>query len=412
VEQKRKIKGISMNFKEILSDSVQNFILSNINEDTASLAMKMKGYEAELKLEILDQIKARQKAYSKLPTWVRTNNIIFPSPNLIEQSSSEATASYKSHIINPGQSFVDLTAGTGNDSTYISEKFDSGLCIELDTTTAMILEHNLKCFNNNKLKVLNMNAEKFLADNKKTYDLIYIDPQRRNDTEKNILSLEKCSPNIIQLLPKLIKCTKQILLKASPVLDISGTCQSLKHVKEVHVVELNNECKEVLYLLDTSYSDAYKLISVILNSKGDINYKMVYSPQIERELEATISAPKKYIYEPCPSVMKAGAFNSFGKQFKLDKLHKNTHLYTSNIYLENFPGKVFELLDVFPVDKKIIKQKLPNKLCDISVRNFPSTPQKLYKSLGFKQGNDAKLFACTMINDRHVMLHVRPMQKV
>ena len=386
----------------MLDPEIQAFIRANEESDVAALGLK-KAPKAEWPYPlVLDQIKSRQKAKTKLPTWHAELGVIFPPPNLIEQASSEATAKYKASLAK-GDVFADLTAGAGIDFLALLRYFNRGIAVEQDTQAKDILSHNLKLLSTSSFEIINANAENEIAHLPQC-DLIYIDPQRRNNRGKGLFRLEDCTPNIIELLPVLREKSKTIMLKTSPVLDIGQTLRDLETVSDVHVVEWCGECREVIYILNSEPRETI-VHAVTIDDAGNAQNKISFTRKQEAEAVSEFSLPLKYLYEPSPAFQKSGCYKFLGTHFGLKKLHQHTHLYTSETACPNFPGRGFKIISLHAVNEK----SLPVKQANLTVRNFPAQTDALRKKLGLKDGGNEYIFACTLADETKALVYAHKM---
>jgi hypothetical protein len=391
-----------MNIDALHDPHIQDFIHRNRETNPADLALSKWPDDAWPKHDILNQIKSYQKAKGKLQSWTTCKGIIFPIPDLIEQASSETAANYKAKIVHGGDLFIDLTGGTGSDSVSLSRLFKRGICVDADEMAARLLRHNLPLLTNTPIEVDTARAEDILASLPPA-DLIYIDPQRRRGNgSKGLIHFSDMSPDLTTLLPRLMDKADQLLIKASPFMDITQALQTLPATTEIHVVEINKNCKECLYLINTNEnSDNRKIFSAILTPYNRV--KGTYPPQDPAQIRC--SDPLRTLYEPGPALMKSGLHTDFAQDHDLLKIAPLTHLYTAAVDIVNYPGRIFEIIDVLPVDKKKILEALPDKRANISCRNFPLKPEELRQKLGLKDGGDITLFGCTLQNgDKRVII--------
>lgn len=387
----------------LLQKDVQEFIQTHERDDVASLALQKMPDASWYAPIILDQIKARQKARLKCKNLYDTPGFIFPASNILEQASSSACAAFKANLVK-GRSFADLTAGCGIDAFHIAGNFQEGILVEQDTPTSEILAHNASVLNQkHKLSVECANAVEAI-NHIPEQDLFFIDPQRRNLTKKGLYKLEDCSPDLFSMLGVLKIKAKNVLLKTSPILDIKKTVENLGMVHQVHVVQWQNECKEVLYEFDPSadpvaYGDV-KISCVTLDGAGAVQQKLEFTPSEENKAHAEFSMPKKYIFEPDPAFLKAGCFNRIAEKHDLFKIHPNSHLYTCDEKQFDFPGKCYEILETTSAKAK----SLSINRAEIAVRNYPNTPEELRKKLKIKDGSDYRIYATTLINDEKKLI--------
>jgi len=412
-----------MTWEIILDKDVQAFILEHEEDDVVALALKKPPSKDWPYPIILDQIKVRQKARLKTPKLRDTKGFVFPANFLYEQASSEACASYKAQIARGiGDGFVDLTAGVGVDSFALAENFKHGTLVEKNSQNAAILLHNTSLIggldvDGGRLDVHEGEAEAYvyeqlLAKGDKV-SLVYIDPQRRDDVggKKGLFDFELCSPNILELLPDLAKISKAVLIKTAPFLDIDkaveqlGGCLPQVPRIDVHVLQWRGDCKEVLYFLDF-YAVAHKegaLITVVdLADTGEIKCGFSFNRDAERNVRVHYAMPEvgDYIYEPGPAFQKAGCFKYISHYYCMVKLHTHTHLYVCKEKRDNFSGKRYKIIGIFPLKSKV----LPVKRADLAVRNFPQSVVALKKRLRLQDGGENRLYATTTYDDKHCLI--------
>tara|TARA_B100000900_G_scaffold416000_1_gene448433 strand:+ start:2054 stop:3172 length:1119 start_codon:yes stop_codon:yes gene_type:complete len=345
---------------------------------------------------IAQQVEGKQKAKNKIPTWFKTNNILYPVRLSMEQCSSEETAKYKAEIIK-GRRFIDITGGFGVDAFFISQSFKKGVHCEVNKELQYIAQHNFKklC---SKITSFNQNGLEYLQTVQEKFDLIYIDPSRRNENNQKVVRLSDYTPNILEHIDLLFEKGENILVKTAPLLDIKQVLKELPYVKEIHIVSLKNECKEVLYLLDEKHTGEAQLHCInITQSKYSFSYSQ------ENEI-ASLDEPLDYLYEPNASILKAGAFNSIAKDFELRKIHPNSHLYTSHNLVEGFPGRTFKIDAVCKYNKKELLKHLSYKKANITKRNFPDSIAEIREKTGIKEGGEHYLFATTLQDNQPKIL--------
>ena len=384
--------------KNILNTEIQKFINQNLNTDIASILLKGTTFSGIETKEIVEQIESKKKCIKKLPTWFNTENIYFPNKLNIEQTSSEITAEYKSKLIS-GKTLIDITGGFGVDCYYFSKQFKNVTHCEINEQLSKIVAYNSRILRANNIKAYNTNGIEFL--NNKTFDCIYIDPSRRHDVKGKVFFLNDCLPNIPQNLDFLFQHTSTILIKTSPLLDISVGLNELKNVEQIHVVSVNNEVKELLWLLKKGYNESVsiKTINILKDSEEKFNFKYEDEPNANAEF----SLPLNYLYEPNASVLKSGAFKSVSNQLNVFKLHQHSHLYTSE-RLISFPGRVFKINNTLPFNKQLLKKESFDK-ANISTRNFPETVQNIRKKFKIKDGGNRYLFLTTNFLNEKIVLN-------
>lgn len=387
--------------EKLLKPEVQKFILEHLAEDPSLLVLQSKKY-AHLPLqEVAHQIKARQKLKNKLPDWVNVPNLVFPKALSLEQSSSQKTAEYKSSLIS-GEKLIDLTGGMGVDSFYFSKAFAEVHYVEQNTSLFEHSVHNLKVLGARNIVPFSQSAENFLKGNFKA-DCIYIDPDRRASNNKKLVRLADCEPDVLKLLPIMLEKALTIIIKTSPLLDITEALRSLPHVAEIHILAVDNEVKEVLYVVKEDVIGSPKIVTQNLTS-NDKDQTFSYSFDVENSLEIEYSKPLKFLYEPNASILKAGAFKIIASKYEVFKLHPNSHLYTSHTQVDDFPGRSFKIIGSSPYQKKHIIEFLPSNKANITVRNFPYSVAEIRKKTGIMDGGDVYIFATTDCTGKPIFL--------
>ncbi len=334
---------------------------------------------------VVDQLKAKQKAKTKLPLWFTTEGIIMPPLLSMEQSSSALAATYKANLF-AGKLAIDLTGGAGVDTYYLSKQFDQVIYVEMNATLAAVAMHNFKLLGAGNIKVVTTKSEQFMDGFEGKADLIYIDPARRNQNQKLFL-LEDCSPNILKLQANLLKKAKKLLVKASPMLDITLAIKQLNFVQKVHIIAIKNEVKELLFELNV---EEPKVINIIATDLATLSrFKTSWNTATSVKYSNVLS----YLYEPNAAILKSGKMDDLVNQHAIFKLNPHTHLFTSNALISNFPGRKFKVDAVLKYDKKEVKRCLNAKQANISVRNFPDGVSHIRKKLDLKPGGAVYLFA-------------------
>ncbi|KRD61496.1 SAM-dependent methyltransferase [Flavobacterium sp. Root935] len=382
----------------ILHPDIQEFIIQNTGADLTKLALQKNPFPEADWIVILNQIEARSKAKEKLPTWFSAANIIYPSKISVEQTSSEKTAAYKADLI-LGETLVDLTGGFGVDDYYFSKKFKAVTHCEINEDLSEIVKHN---FNHLEIKNCTFYAGDsihLLEKSDQKYDWIYIDPSRRNDAKGKVFMLKDCLPNVPELLDFYFEKADSILIKTAPLLDISAGLSELKNVKNIHVIALENEVKELLFEIHKNYSGEIKLKTANILKETTETFEFVLG-----EISFPIyDFPQKYLYEPNSAIMKSGGFDEVSAVFQINKLHKHSHLYTSENLID-FPGRRFEIKKVIPYNKNEMKNELANQQANITTRNFPETVENIRKKWKIKNGGNLYCFFTTDVKDNKIVL--------
>lgn len=384
------------------NDKIWEFIKNHEQDNPAQLVLKQKQYPDLPLKEIASQIASRQKAKAKLPEWY-AKKIWFPPKLSLEQCSSEATAKFKASLIS-GNSFADLTGGFGIDTYYLSQNFSKSHYVEQQEELCELANYNFHVLNS-EIEIHHSQSEKFLESIQKPLDWIYLDPARRGDRNQKVFLWEDCSPNLVDLLPLLFEKSKNIMVKAAPMQDISRAISELENkVKAVYIIEWQGEVKELLYILSKEAVENSNIQAVQLSNDGTPEITFTGNKLKEAESSIDYEMPQQFLYEPSPALMKAGLFKQLAQKFQLSKLHPNTHLLTSNEITENFPGRVFKILNEIPAQKKGLKKHLPEMKANLASRNFPMPIAQLKKKLGLRDGGSHYLFATTLKNEEKILL--------
>ena len=376
--------------EDVLNTVNQDYINNNLNSDVASLLFKKnQNITAEIK-DLIEQIEAKKKCKKKLPTWFNSKGIYYPNKLNIEQTSSELTADYKSKLIS-GNSIIDLTGGFGVDCYYFSKKFLNVTHCEINEELSEIVKYNYQQLNISNVECIPVNGIDYLRNSDLLFERIYIDPSRRHDSKGKVFFLNDCTPNVPEHLNLLFKHSKNVLIKTSPLLDLSVGINELQNVKTIHIVAVNNEVKELLWILEKGYEDSINVVTVNIKPKKNESFDFLLED--EQEAKVSYSDPLTYLYEPNAAILKSGAFKSITKQLNLFKLHPNTHLYTLDKLIK-FPGRRFKIEKVLPYNKKLLKKEFIYK-ANIAIRNFPVSVNQLKRDLNIKDGGNVFLFFTT-----------------
>ena len=382
-----------------LNLEIQEFIEKNIGTPISKLALQKNPFPNMDWIAILNQIEAKTKAKDKLPNWFSTKNIIYPSKISIEQTSSEKTASYKASIIS-GEKLIDLTGGFGVDDYYFAKKIKNVVHCEINPELSNLVKHNFEQLNISNITCYAGDSLITLKSLNTKWDWIYIDPSRRNDAKGKVFMLKDCLPNVPENLDFYFNNSNAILVKTAPLLDISAGLSELQNVKTIHIVALENEVKELLWELHKGYSGTINIKTINLLKDKNETFNFVLDDQTQLPV---FGLPQKYLYEPNSAIMKSGGFDEVGSFYNLNKLHKHSHLYTSD-NLISFPGRVFEIQNAIPYSKTEMKTYLENTKANITTRNFPDSVESIRKKWKIKDGGNVYCFFTTDENNHKIVL--------
>ncbi|MCD8454551.1 class I SAM-dependent methyltransferase [Tenacibaculum finnmarkense genomovar ulcerans] len=390
----------------ILHENVQQFISENLQSNITKLILKGSPFKNVTIQELSNQIVSKIKAKDKLPNWFLTNHIYYPAKISIEQTSSEETAIYKKNLLtgllskSSAQLLIDITGGFGVDAFYFSKYFKQVIHAEINKELSKIVTYNYQQLAVKNIQTVATNGLDYLKETSQKFDCIYIDPSRRDDVKGKVFLLKDCLPNVPENIDFLFTKSDVILIKNSPMLDIKATLNELKFVKEIHVVAVSNEVKELLFLLNSKSNQSIeiKTVNVLRNSTQEFSFLA------NEKHKTTYSNPLDYLYEPNAAILKSGGFNEVSKAYNIAKLQQHSHLYTSKEILVDFPGRVFKVIAVYPYNKKKIKKELTMLKANITTRNFPKTVAQIRAETKLKDGGDVYLFFTTNNSNERIVI--------
>ena len=389
-----------------ISSETLRFIEENARADVRSLALQAKKYpQVDMAMAVV-QIAGRQIAEAKVPSWYHTEGLLYPKHLSMEQCSSEATAIYKAGLVE-GDSFADLTGGFGIDCSFLSRKFKQADYVERQAKLCELANHNFPLLGLS-IGVHNEDGVEYLKQ-MQPVDCLFLDPARRDGHGGKTVAIADCEPDVSALEDLLVEKAKKVMVKLSPMLDLSLALKHLKYVREVHIVSVNNECKELLLILQKESASS----DITIHCEHIVNASEHQSFSFTQEQERTSDCPLAtevgaYLYEPNASILKAGAYRSLTQTYACKKLHASSHLYTSEQFIEDFPGRRFHVEAVSGFGKKELKEFLQDmEKANLTIRNFPSSVADLRKRLKLKEGGEDYVFATTLADESKVMIKCR-----
>ncbi|TDQ79965.1 THUMP-like domain-containing protein [Sphingobacterium yanglingense] len=385
----------------ILDKDVQAHIRANREHSPSDIALKKSPFSSVSSSEIAAQIDGWQRAVKKLPTWAFSSLIYYPDKINLEQCSSEHTALIKQTLIKKGSKVVDVTGGFGVDSCYMAQEADIVVHCELNERLSEIVKHNATVLGVPNIVCIATNGVDFVqAQADQSLDYILIDPSRRVNHAKVFL-LEDCEPNIIAAQDMFFRKSRYIICKLSPLLDISTALQKLKHVKLVYVISVDSDCKELLFIQDSTYTGETKIVAIRLFT--DQIQTLTFTQEEEKQALIRTSQPLTYLYDPDVSVTKAGAFKTVAKRFNLFKIHTHSHLYTSDSLEPDFPGRAFLVKEVFELSA--FKRRTSLDKANVATKNFPMKVEEIKKKFKIKDGGNEYLFFTTDYLGNPIVIH-------
>lgn len=385
-----------------LTDFEKKIIEENRDKDVRDLALKLHNKNINT-TTVLQQIAGWQIAKHKIPDWANNKDVLYPVHLSMEQCSSDFTAKYKAEVVTKlvkcQKKMADLTGGFGIDFYYISQNFEKATYIETNSELCEIAEHNFKVLGRTNAVVKNGNGINILEKSDEHLDLIFVDPARRDKDGGKTVHIKDCEPDVTEYQEMLKEKADIVMIKLSPMLDLKECRQELKNIREIHVVANNNECKEMLLILDKNFDDEPNIFCVNNNQK--LNFKT------SEESSATACYADKinngmFLYEPNSAIMKGGAYKLLCNKYDVKKLQQSSHLYVSETEINDFPGRKFVIEEIGNV--KIFKGL---DKANVAVRNFPIKAEELKKKLKLKDGGDIYLFGTTLKDNQKVIIKTR-----
>ncbi|SDE96362.1 hypothetical protein SAMN04487996_10862 [Dyadobacter soli] len=391
------------NAHEGLAEIEIAFIRAHLYDNPGELILKAGKFKGLDVKKLAAQIQSRQKALKKLPEWSANEKLIFPPALSVEQCSSEATAHYKAGIVS-GNALIDVTGGMGIDCYYMSRSFAESHYFEQQPEVASTAAYNFAQLGATRIHVHageSLNA----LQNGLTADWLYADPARRDANKEKVVRLADCTPDVAGNATLLLNAAPNILIKTSPLLDIDLASKELQKLKEVHVMGYEQECKELLFVLDREMQDPnFKIKVRIVDAAGQPIHQLDFDREEERNALVSYSKPLGHLYEPHAAVLKAGAFKTLCARYNMQKLAIHSQLYTSEEWISDFPGRSFKVAAVCKPDIREISQHIPGDKANITTRNFPAKPEELRKKWKLKDGGDHYLFATTLADQSKVVI--------
>lgn len=382
----------------------EDFIREHADADVRQLALQAKKNPEVDLTYALEQIAGRQKAKMKLPSWAKIDGMVYPPHISMEQCSSELTAKYKAEIVPCGNCLVDLTGGFGVDFSFIAKKFKHAVYVERQNHLCAIASENFRLLGFDNAEAVNADGIEYLHQMDHA-DLVFIDPARRDDHGGRTYGIADCTPNVLEVMDELMQKTDMLLLKLSPMLDWRKAVRDLGGASEVHIVSVDNECKELLIMVRHDVQQI-KVVCVNLLSNGERDV-FEFDDTESTPMHQKISS-KTYLFEPNASIMKAGCFDEIQARFHVAQLDNNSHLFVSDHEIPDFPGRRFKIEHVTSMNKRELKEALTGiDRANITVRNFPVSVAELRKKLKLKDGGDVFIFATTVAKEGHQLFICR-----
>ena len=395
-----------------MNEATRQYIRQHLDDDIRQLALRgTKDPEVDLAFA-LQQIDGHKRAKEKLPSWAAIEGLVYPPHLSMEQCSSERTARYKAEVAGSGELFVDLTAGFGVDASFIAQGFQRAVCVELQPELCAISSANFKLLGLHQIKVVNGNGQDYLHT-MPSADLVFIDPARRDEHGGRTYGITDCTPNVLEIINELLTKAQRVMIKLSPMLDWRKAVEDLgkEYVEAVHIVSVDNECKELLLEVKRWKGEKVKELKVFcVNLLSDgCEERFEFDASSSRpSAHPFISSPFHFLYEPNASLMKAGCFGLIADRYQMAQPDVNSHLFVSDKEVADFPGRCFIVDKVTTMNKRELKEALMGiTKANIAVRNFPMSVPELRRRLKLQEGGDVYIFATTAANRGHLLLLCR-----
>jgi predicted O-methyltransferase YrrM len=390
----------------------EQFILEHLTADVRTLALSARPDGVDMQYA-LTQISGWQAARLKVPLWAATDGIVYPRHLSLEQCTSQYIAQYKASFIESllgsGFKMADITGGFGVDCFFLSRNASQVYYNEMSAELCDCARINFKALGRQEIEISRGIAEEFVASlTPDSLDLIYLDPARRGDAGRKLVSISDCQPDTVALQDDLLRIAPNVMVKLSPMLDISRALTELKHVSHVFIIGLEGECKEITLLLQRGFDAEPTITAVDINQDGTPQPAVSSAKSTDAALplpiaDATLLQPGTYISEPSAPYMKSALFRTIASQTATALLHPDTHLFWSKEKPEKFPGRTFQLVGIIPFDKRSLSA-LTKTQANLSVRNFPESAPALQRRLKLRDGGPRYLIATTLSDSRRVLL--------
>jgi len=370
------------------------------DDDVARLLLSGNGND-NLRL-VAQQIEGWRTAREKWPTLSQNDAIWYPPRINCEQSSSETTARYKALLLNAGDQLADLTGGMGIDSLFAAMRGIDTDYVEQDAMLCAAMEHNLKALRLANCRCHCADSMTWIEQQKESYDTIYLDPARRGRGGRRVAAFEDCTPNLLQHIDMLMQHCRRLIVKAAPMIDLAAAERQLcRYLTATHIVAVHGECKEVLFVCEQETRDEVMTHCIDLTHPltdyrcNDNHFSFSHAEEAAAEVEYCGSVGH-YLYEPNAALMKGGAFKSIGQRYAIGKLARNTHLYSADTLIEQWPGRVFEVMQEIRLTVKNIRIAIPEGKAHVVARNYPVAAADLQRQLKLQEGGTEFVVATTI----------------
>lgn len=383
----------------LLKQDVISYLNQHERTQIHDFALKKSPFDNISSIELAQQLFGRQIAKRKFPGLYNQPEVLYPPKVNLEQSSSQATANYKTNLIKENEQVIDITGGFGIDCLSFCQKTEHITYCEKDPIVYDYAEHNFNALGL-PINAYGSDGIAFLKNGDTMYDVIFIDPSRRDEHAKKVFRLEDCSPNVLKHMNLFRSKAKRAILKLSPLVDINYCLTHISNLSEIHIVTLKNEVKELLLVLDFQQEMSDQCIHVV---NLDTDQDAVQFSTEACQLQQKFSAVKAYLYEPHPGLMKSGAYGWLCQHYNLTAIAQHSHLFTSDEVVD-FPGRHFEVIEVLSPNKKQILKAINGKKANVSCRNYPLKPEQVKKKYGMIDGGNLYVFFTTSFENQKIVI--------
>ena len=381
-----------------LDPRIEDAILQATESDPYQLSLTLKDFAAKDRIFIATQVEARQKARDKIPEFYKRRKVLFPSAVAVEQASSSKAAGYKSRLIKGG-ALIDLTGGLGVDAYFFARSAEKVIYVERDGNLADFADYNFHVLDVKNIQVIHGDGLEYIRHSGEKPACIYVDPSRRQGSRR-IFRIEEAEPDVSSVYQELLESSGRLIIKLSPFIDVKYLIQHFQFIQEIHVLAIEQDCKEVILVLDKSdFSDDPPVITCSLEG----NLEQIFITSWKRnETKTSFDLPQRFIYDPNVAIRKSGLFNELGNRFNLKKLASNSHLFTSNEYVDSFPGRAFHISGILSMKEFFRTTTIPK--ANIATRNFPLKVNEIRKRTGIRDGGEMYVFCTSSINNEPLVL--------
>lgn len=382
------------------------WVASHIDDDPVKLRLKWQGKLPWANLAIL-QIECRRKSRKKLAEELTCPTFFFPTALSAEQCTSDILADFHASLIRPGDTLLDLTCGLGIDVYHAACRASEVTAVDMNPEITEAVIHNAAALGHDNITAVTADCREFIKNTDKHYDVVFIDPARRGTNGERIYRLADCSPDVTSMLGDIAAVSNRLIVKASPMLDITQVLRELPDTTDIYVTGTSTECKEIV--ADITFDNRHSSEPVIHVMTPLYDFSFTQSEEASATPDYELPAAEEYLYEPGAAVMKAASFRLLSQRYGLKKLHPNTHLYHSAARITDFPGDTWHIDRIADFSSHEIKaiSRQYDRL-NIATRNFDMPADTLRKKLKVKDGGTQRLIAATLADNSKAMLLLSP----